>query len=33
VVRERHPVPAVMERGYRLLEDMQLNGGARKYVS
>jgi GT2 family glycosyltransferase len=33
VVRERKPVPAHMERGYRLLEDMQLNGGARKYVS
>jgi hypothetical protein len=26
-------VPPIMERGYRLLEDMQLNGGARKYVS
>jgi N-acetylglucosaminyl-diphospho-decaprenol L-rhamnosyltransferase len=33
VFRERHPVPPIMERGYRLLEDMQLNGGARKYVS
>jgi N-acetylglucosaminyl-diphospho-decaprenol L-rhamnosyltransferase len=33
VVRERNPVPPAMERGYRLLEDMQLNGGARKYVS
>jgi hypothetical protein len=33
VLRERRPVPAHMERGYRQLEDMQLNGGARKYVS
>jgi GT2 family glycosyltransferase len=33
VVRERNPVPGHVERGYRQLEDMQLNGGARKYVS
>lgn len=33
VLRERRPVPAHLERGYRQLEDMQLNGGARKYVS
>ncbi|WP_253851747.1 glycosyltransferase family 2 protein [Mycobacterium sp. 1423905.2] len=33
VLRERKPVPANLERGYQQLEDMQLNGGARKYVS
>jgi N-acetylglucosaminyl-diphospho-decaprenol L-rhamnosyltransferase len=33
VLRERNPVPAHLERGYQQLEDMQLNGGARKYVS
>jgi N-acetylglucosaminyl-diphospho-decaprenol L-rhamnosyltransferase len=33
VVRERAVVPTRVEHGYRLLEDMQLNGGARKYVS
>jgi N-acetylglucosaminyl-diphospho-decaprenol L-rhamnosyltransferase len=33
VIRERDAVPADMERGYRLLEDMQLDGGARRYVS
>jgi N-acetylglucosaminyl-diphospho-decaprenol L-rhamnosyltransferase len=33
VARERHPVPPAIEHGYRLLEDMQLHGGARKYVS
>ncbi|QNI05176.1 glycosyltransferase [Mycobacterium kubicae] len=33
VLRERKPVPADLERGYQQLEDMQLNGGARKYVS
>lgn len=33
VIRERNPVPAHIERGYRQLEDMQLNGGARRYVS
>jgi N-acetylglucosaminyl-diphospho-decaprenol L-rhamnosyltransferase len=33
VLRERDPVPGYLERGYRQLEDMQLNGGARKYVS
>ena len=33
VLRERKPVPPDMEQGYRQLEDMQLNGGARKYVS
>lgn len=33
VLRERKPVPADLERGYQQLEGMQLNGGARKYVS
>lgn len=33
VLRERNPVPAGVERGYRQLEDMQLNGTARNYVS
>jgi GT2 family glycosyltransferase len=33
VLRERNPVPPSQERGYQLLEDMQLNGGARKYES
>ncbi|GFG62767.1 glycosyl transferase [Mycobacterium kubicae] len=33
VLRERKPVPADLERGYQQLEDKQLNGGARKYVS
>jgi GT2 family glycosyltransferase len=33
VLRERNPVPARMERGYQQLEDMQLDGGARKYES
>ncbi|MDD4867887.1 MAG: glycosyltransferase family 2 protein, partial [Mycobacterium sp.] len=33
VLRERDPVPAHLERGYRQLEDMQLNGGSRNYVS
>lgn len=33
VVRERRPVSPHLERQYRQLEDMQLNGGARKYVS
>jgi N-acetylglucosaminyl-diphospho-decaprenol L-rhamnosyltransferase len=33
VLRERNPVPAHIERGYRQLADMQLKGGARKYVS
>lgn len=33
VLRERNPVPAYVERGYRQLEDMQLNGTARNYVS
>jgi N-acetylglucosaminyl-diphospho-decaprenol L-rhamnosyltransferase len=33
VVRERRVVPEHIERGYRQLEDMQLNGGARSYVS
>jgi N-acetylglucosaminyl-diphospho-decaprenol L-rhamnosyltransferase len=33
VLREREVVPASVERGYRLLEDMQLNGKARRYVS
>ncbi len=27
VLRERRPVPPDMDRGYRQLEDMQLNGG------
>lgn len=31
VARERAPVPPALERGYRALEDMQLNGGARRY--
>lgn len=33
VWRERHVVPDHVEHGYRQLEDMQLNGGARRYVS
>ncbi|OBI23248.1 glycosyl transferase [Mycobacterium sp. E2462] len=33
VLRERNPVPPHVERGYRLLEDSQLNGKARNYVS
>lgn len=33
VWRERHVVPDHVERGYQQLEDMQLNGGARRYVS
>lgn len=33
VLRERDPVPAYVERGYRRLEEMQLNGTARNYVS
>lgn len=33
VLRERDPVPPHVERGYRLLEDSQLNGRARNYVS
>lgn len=33
VLRERDPVPPHLERGYRLLEDVQLNGRARNYVS
>lgn len=33
VVRERRVVPEHLERGYRQLEDMQLNGAARRYVS
>ena len=33
VARERHVVPPHVERGYQQLEDMQLNGGARRYVS
>jgi hypothetical protein len=33
VARERRPVPRRVEAGYRLLEDRQLNGGARRYVS
>lgn len=33
VLKERHPVPPGIERGYRLLERMQLDGGARSYVS
>lgn len=33
VLRERRPVPWHLERGYRQLEDMQLDGGARTYVS
>ena len=33
VLRERRVVPAHVEHGYRQLEDMQLNGGARRYVS
>lgn len=32
VLREHDPVPAHLERGYRLLEDMQLNSRARNYV-
>ncbi|HET7328436.1 MAG TPA: glycosyltransferase [Nocardioidaceae bacterium] len=33
VVRERRVVPPHLERGYRQLEDMQLDGKARRYVS
>jgi len=33
VVRERSVVPAHMESGYQRLEEMQLRGGARRYVS
>lgn len=33
VLRNRRPVPARMEAGYRLLEDDQLHGGNRRYVS
>ena len=33
VLHERAVVPAHVEHGYRLLEDMQLNGKARRYVS
>ena len=33
VLRERAVVPPHVERGYRKLEDMQLDGGARRYVS
>jgi N-acetylglucosaminyl-diphospho-decaprenol L-rhamnosyltransferase len=33
VLRERRPVPWQLERGYRQLEEMQLDGGARGYVS
>jgi GT2 family glycosyltransferase len=33
VARARRPVPSQVERGYRLLEEMQLKGGTRKYVS
>ncbi len=33
VLRERAPVPPHLEHGYRLLEDAQLDGGARRYVS
>jgi hypothetical protein len=33
VLRERHVVPADLEDGYRRLEHMQLDGGARTYVS
>ena len=33
VLRDRSVVPDHVEHGYRLLEDMQLDGGARSYVS
>ena len=33
VARERRAVPRQVEAGYRLLEDRQLSGGARRYVS
>jgi N-acetylglucosaminyl-diphospho-decaprenol L-rhamnosyltransferase len=33
VVRERSVVPPDLERGYRRLEHLQLDGGARRYVS
>jgi N-acetylglucosaminyl-diphospho-decaprenol L-rhamnosyltransferase len=33
VLAERRPVPWHVEQGYRRLEDMQLDGGARSYVS
>jgi N-acetylglucosaminyl-diphospho-decaprenol L-rhamnosyltransferase len=33
VVRERRVVPAEVERGYALLEEMQLTSKARRYVS
>jgi len=33
VLRERRPVAARVEQGYRLVEDRQLHGGARRYVS
>lgn len=33
VARERRPVPGHVERGHRQLEDLQLNRGARRYVS
>ncbi len=33
VLRDRDPVPPSVEQGFRLLEDMQLDGEARRYVS
>ncbi len=33
VLRQRRVVPPHIERGYQQLEDMQLDGGARRYVS
>ena len=33
VVRERHAVPPEIEQGYRLLEESQLSGRSRRYVS
>jgi hypothetical protein len=33
VLRERNVVPARMERGYQLLDEMQLASKARRYVS
>jgi hypothetical protein len=33
VLRERDVVPQEVERGYRLLEEMQLHSKARRYVS
>jgi N-acetylglucosaminyl-diphospho-decaprenol L-rhamnosyltransferase len=33
VIRQRRPVPWHLERGYRQLEEMQLNSRARRYVS